>query len=179
MKVLPILLILIAIGGIGFAVWNHMNKPPRPESVDALVGKPAPAIALRSLDGAKFNLADQAGKVILIDAWATWCPPCRESLPHLQKLASDRRLASQGLVVWAINQAEAPDTVKNFLTENRYSFTVLLDNDDLMGNSYGISGIPTTLIIGRDGSVKFATEGFGSGSAEEIDEALASVLNSK
>src|SRR5262245_53219774 len=74
-----------------------------PKDTTSLVGAKAPDIAIKSVDGADLKLADLKGKVVLLDFWATWCPPCRVSLPHLQTLSADKKLAKDGLVVWAAN----------------------------------------------------------------------------
>src|SRR5450631_2780553 len=83
----------------------------------ALKGTPATDFTLRTLSGNDVKLSDQKGKVVLVDTWATWCPPCRASLPHIQQISTDKELAEKGLVVWAINDAEETPTVETFLKE--------------------------------------------------------------
>jgi peroxiredoxin len=143
----------------------------------SLKGKPAPAIALKTPDGKDMALADMKGKVVLVDTWATWCPPCRASLPHVQKLAADKALAQKGLVVWAVNERETKPEVEAFMKDNQFTFTVLMDDKGAVLKSYLITGIPTTIIVGRDGSVKDAFVGYdGDASAKEIDAAVNKAL---
>ena len=104
--------------------WPQVLPPARPprwprKSPPPLKGKPAPEIALKTLDGKDLKLSDMKGKVVVVDSWATWCPPCRESLPHLQKVSADKDLAGKGLVVWATDIKEDKPTVEKFLTDNK------------------------------------------------------------
>lgn len=145
------------------------------EGPPSLEGKPAPDFALKTLDGKDVKLSDMKGHVVVIDFWATWCPPCRESLPHLQALSVDKEKADQGLVVWAVNAREKSDKVKEFLTTNKYTFTVPMDAGATM-KEYLVRGIPTTIIVGRDGTVKKAFVGFGPNSAEAMDKAIEAAL---
>jgi peroxiredoxin len=143
----------------------------------SLKGKAAPAIALKTLDGKDLSLADQKGKVVLVDTWATWCPPCKASLPHIQAIATDKARAEKGLVVWAVNDQETKAVVEKFMQDNKYSFTVLMDTKAEMLKAYFITGIPTTVIIGRDGTVKDVFVGYaGEATAKEIDAAVAKAL---
>jgi peroxiredoxin len=143
----------------------------------SLEGKPAPSFALPTLDGKEVSLASMKGKVVLVDTWATWCPPCRVSLPHIQKVATDGALADQGLVVWAVNDEEDKPTVEKFMADNKYTFTVLMDNKGSVLKSYFISGIPTTILVGRDGKVKSSFVGYGGDeTAKQIDAAIHKAL---
>ena len=144
---------------------------------ESLKGKPAPAIGLTTLDGKQVALADLKGKVVLVDTWATWCPPCKASLPHIQKVATDKALADKGLVVWAVDDRETRPQVEAFMKDNKFTFTVLMDGKGTVLKSYLISGIPTTIVVGRDGTVKDTIVGYeGDATAKEIDAALNKAL---
>jgi len=124
-----------------------------------LQGKPAPAIALKTLDGQALSLADQKGKVVLIDTWATWCPPCRASLPHLDKLYQS--VKDKGVNVYAVNVQEEADDVEAFVKKTNLTVPVLLDKDGAVSQAYKASAIPETIIIGKDGKVAKVFIGFG------------------
>ncbi len=177
--VVPVFAVTVA-GCVCYLVLR--NAPLEAKELDptALKGKPAPEIALETLDNSGVKLSDQKGKVVVIDAWATWCPPCRESLPHLQKLSTNKQFKQDGLVVWAANMQEEKATIKEFMKQNGYTFTVLQDKAGAMGKAYYVSGIPATVIVGRDGTVKDAFIGYsGEESATQIDEAVSRALAEK
>jgi peroxiredoxin len=167
---------LLALGVV--ALMLVVNPAARAANDPAsLKGKAAPAIALKTLDGKDVTLADLKGKVVLVDTWATWCPPCKASLPHIQAVATDKALAEKGLVVWAVNDKETKEVVDKFMKDNKYTFAVPMDTKGDMLKAYNVSGIPTTFIIGRDGTVKDAFVGYGGdASAKEIDAAVAKAL---
>ena len=140
----------------------------------ALVGKPAPAFELIDIDGNAKRLADTKGKVVVLDFWATWCPPCREGLPHIADAA--KSYADRGVVVWAINQGEAADVVKAFLTKESLDVTTLLDEASAVGAAYGASAIPETVVIGRDGKVTKVFVGLPPGGPSELTAAIDAAL---
>jgi peroxiredoxin len=153
------------------------QKPQKDTS--SLEGQKAPEIALKTMDGTELKLSEQKGKVVLVDFWATWCPPCRKSLPHVQEMSESKELAEKGLVVWAVNAHEEQAKVKDFLTQNKYSFTVPMDAGGNTMKKYMVQGIPTTLVIGRDGKIRNVFVGFGPDSAKQIDDAVKSALDEK
>ncbi len=142
-----------------------------------LQGKPAPDFALKTLDGKDAKLSDEKGNVVVVDFWATWCPPCRKSLPHLNKIASDKSLAEKGLKVMAVDAQEKADVVQNFVSENKFTFNVPMDADGATMKDYKVQGIPTTVVVGRDGMIKNVFIGFvGEKSVKALDAAIESAL---
>src|SRR5580658_1531544 len=115
-----------------------------------LKGKPAPDFSLKTLDGKDVRLSDQKGQVVMLDFWATWCPPCLVSTAYVQKKSADEALTKKGLKIFAVNDKESVDTVKAFMTKNKYTFIVPMDADQTACKAYSVSGIPTTVIVGRD-----------------------------
>jgi thiol-disulfide isomerase/thioredoxin len=138
----------------------------------ALKGKPAPAFALKDLDGKDVKLADLKGSVVVLDFWATWCPPCRAGLPILDKVAAARK--DKGLKVYAVNIEEDKDAVAAFKKETKLGLSVLLDSTGETGKAYGANAIPETVIIGKDGTVKKVMVGLHDQATleKEIDEVL-------
>jgi len=135
-------------------------------------GQTAPEVSLATVDNQSAVLADQKGKVVVLDFWATWCGPCRMSLPHVEKLSADADRAARGLVVWAVNDREDAATISRFLAASKYSFTVPMDTAGETMKAYGVQGIPTTVIIGRDGIVRSVFVGYNSGLGAEVDAAV-------
>ncbi len=144
-----------------------------PQGSSPLTGSAAKDFSLQTPEGGSVKLLDFKGNVLVIDFWATWCPPCRESLPNLNRLAGDADLARRGLKVLAIDAQESPGEVKAFLTKNNYTLPVAIDADGAVARRYGIDGFPTTLVIGRDGKVRKVFVGYDSQSGEA--ELLAAV----
>jgi len=152
------------------------------DDTSALEGKAAPAFSAETLDGRKVSLADEKGNVVLMDFWATWCPPCRKSLPHIQELSADKDLASKGLKVWAVDvswNGENKDKAQAFVKKNNYSFTVPLDKDDAAQKMFKANAIPTTVLVGRDGTIKKVWIGFDPNGAEAMKKTIESALNEK
>lgn len=168
-KQLALVLGLTAL--IGYGVFSRGQDAPSP-----LVGKTAPDLSLKTLDGKDVKLSDQKGSVVLMDFWATWCPPCKASLPHVQKLSADKDRAAKGLKVWAVNSQEEAATVQKFVTANSYNFAVPMASGEDM-QKYNIEGIPTTVVVGRDGKVKNLFVGYGGEESDkQIEDAIDAAL---
>jgi len=133
----------------------------------SLTGKPAIDFTLKALDGGKVTLSDLRGKVVVLDFWATWCGPCRKELPILDKLS--QQYQDKGVVVLGVND-EDNATVKSFLKKNNYNFTVLMDSKEEAHRGYGIHGIPTVVVINREGVV--SAHYVGGRSEQELADAL-------
>jgi peroxiredoxin len=116
------------------------------------VGSPAPEFNLPDLSGAQVASSSFKGKVVIIDFWATWCPPCREEIPHLVNLQAKYR--SQGLAIVGLSlDAGGARDVKPFAEEHDVNYTMLIANDEV-AKSYGnISAIPTTFVLDRNGRI--------------------------
>jgi len=142
-----------------------------------LVGNPTPAIKLSTLDGSSFSPSDESGKVLLLDFWATWCPPCRQSLPHVQELSADADRVAKGLVVQTINDQESSDVIQKFQKDNGYRFPVALDPDGSAADKYHVEGIPTTVLVGRDGKVRNVWVGYDDSIPAQINDAVDKALS--
>jgi thiol-disulfide isomerase/thioredoxin len=144
----------------------------QPDSINASspysqAGKIAPDFEFDLVEGSRVKLSDFAGHPILINYWATWCPPCREELPLIQ----DRlERYSPDLVVLTINAGEDPETVKNYIQQKAYSFLVLLDPEWKAEALYGIYAYPTSVFIDREGLIQ--ARYVGGMSAEILDDYL-------
>jgi peroxiredoxin len=147
--------------------WTHLASLIRYERLSAPVTDPmldaATALlevresihqdvrfTLTALDGKTYSLEALRGKVVLLNFWATWCPPCRKELPDLDKLY--REFGKQGFVVLAISD-EGRATVEGFLAKQTYTFPVLLDPDRKVHSAFDVEGIPKNFLFGRDGKL--------------------------
>lgn len=142
-----------------------------------LLGKDAKTFKLPLLAGGDFDLAQEKGKVIVLDFWATWCGPCIKSLPGMidEMAAFD---ATQVRFI-GVNQAEAKDSVKTFLETRGWKLEVALDANQRVGQSFGVEGIPHTVIIGPDGKIAFVKTGYEPDGAKKITEVVRKLLEKK
>ena len=146
------------------------------KSPEELQGKPAPDFSLDTLDGKKIKLSELKKNVVVLDFWATWCPPCRKSLPHVEEVSKKKDLADKGLRVLAVNAQEDKAKVEKFMKDNNFTFTVPMDKDGKVMQDYGIRGIPTTIVVSRGGKVHKVFVGFGDDSPKELDKAIDEAL---
>jgi len=150
---LPVILTLVLL----LAGCPAGSEPPDGKSPTApvegiQVGNLAPDFQLQGLDGQTVSLGNLRGEPVLINFWATWCPPCRVEMPYIQEIYEE--WTDKGLVLLAINIGESSSTVRDFIQSQNLSFTVLLDTKKDVAQRYGVSGIPTTLFIDEDGIIK-------------------------
>ena len=111
-------------------------------------GTSAPDFSGRSLDARPVSLAGLHGKVVVLNFWATWCLECRPEMPKLEQV--HREFAAQGLVVVGINAREKGDPVRVFARQLNLTFPLVLDPDGKINTLYGVVGLPTTFVVGRD-----------------------------
>jgi peroxiredoxin len=134
------------------------------------VGKPAPDFSLPDLSGKPVTLSSYRGqKLVLMDFWATWCGPCRMAMPGLQELQD--KFKDRGLEILSINQGETAEPVRNFIQRKKYTFHVVLDQDGDVGGKYGVRGIPTLVLVNKEGVVQWLQVGY-SGDDDELRQLL-------
>jgi peroxiredoxin len=127
-------------------------QPPSPFAVDKFVGQKAADFKLKDISGKEVLLSSFKGKVVLLNFWATWCPPCKAELPAMSKL--HERLKNRGFIVIAVSTDKRPDEPKAYIADNPVAFTVLLDNDlKVSRNLYKAFMLPTTFLIDRKGII--------------------------
>ncbi|UCC57543.1 MAG: TlpA family protein disulfide reductase [Gammaproteobacteria bacterium] len=136
----------------------------------------APDFALADMDDGQHRLADYHGKVILVNFWATWCPPCRREMPALEALYLKYR--KQGLVVLAINQWEDADHVFAYMGQLNVfpTFPVLFDPESRVSADYGVKGLPTSFLINRQGKLVYRAIGGREFDHPEIERLLQTLL---
>ncbi len=123
----------------------------------ALAGKPASSFQSEDLSGHPMSLATFRGHVVVLNLWASWCPPCRAEMPDLQRLS--RAYASRGLVVLGVDQGEARERAAAFATSLGITYPILVDQSQQYGRVYAALGMPTTIIVDRNGIVATGFDG--------------------
>src|SRR5712692_3226403 len=119
---------------------------------------PAPDFTLEDLSGKRVSLKNLKGKVVFLNFWATWCVPCRDEMPEMEKLHQE--LKGQGLEVVAVNFRDDKAEVRKFLKELGLTFTVLLDKDGNVSEEYGVYSLPLSYFVNRKG--EFVGKALGS-----------------
>jgi peroxiredoxin len=112
-------------------------------------GTTPPAFSGRTLDARDFSLAELHGRAVVLNFWASWCQECRPEMPVLERL--HRTLGPRGLAVVGINARETPATARRYAADLRLSFPQVLDQAGRINRLYGVVGLPSTFLIGRDG----------------------------
>ena len=138
------------------------------------VGDKAPAFKLTSLAGPEVTLDSLKGKVVLLDFWATWCGPCKQIMPVIQKLSEefkDKDVAIFGVNTWE----KKDDAAKKYMESKKYTYGCLLAGEDL-AKTYGITGIPTLIIINKDGTIAKAEVGAGGNVEADLRAAITAAL---
>ena len=150
-------LLIIILLFVGLA-WIWVNRLPVGEATTSgvlppapAIGHPAPDFTVTTTAGETFKLSDLHGTPMVLNFWATWCPPCRVELPELQ--AASERLAGQVAIV-GVNQAETPAEVRAFAEKLGLTFAIPLDQDAEVSRLYRVRSLPTTFFIDRSGVIR-------------------------
>lgn len=153
-RLAALLLALLLLSGTtpSLAALGH-ELSPVPGHIEA------PDFSLEDMDGMDWTLSQLRGKVVMLNFWASWCPPCREEIPSMESVYQD--LKDAGFVVLAINQWEEPDHVFSYMGQLEVypSFPILFDRDSSVSDRYGVKGLPTTLLIDRQGRIRYRAIG--------------------
>lgn len=136
------------------------------------VGNRAPDFALEALDGTKVSLQDHRGKVVLINFWATWCPPCRDEIPDIK--AAFEAHQDDGFMVLGVNVAEARETVAPFVETYEMSYPVLMDESGRLTQMYRAIRLPMSVIVDQAGVIQVRHTGFLT--ATDLGRYLAELL---
>ena len=144
----------LSLGAILFlsACDNQPENSTEPVVTASGVGEVAPDFSAVNMNGDKVTLSQYRGKVVVLNFWATWCPPCREEMPSMEAL--HEAFVDEGLVMLAVNVEEnGQDVVAEFLQKTPYSFPILLDEDAGIQNTYKVFRFPETFIIDKNGII--------------------------
>lgn len=161
------------LAGKRLAETAPTTAPAEPSS--PLVGSPAAPITLDTLDGQPFTLAVQKGKgIVMLDFWATWCPPCVEEMPVLAELAAEYK--EKGVALYAVNLQEDKDTVQQFLVEKKLDVQVLLDTQGTVASAYGVESIPMLVIVDNEGVVRHVHVGYNPNIRQQLQTELDALL---
>ncbi len=141
-------------------------------------GDPAPAFKLPALEGAgPIDLEQFRGKVVWLDFWASWCPPCLQSLPELEKMR--QQMPAKDFQIVAINLDQDPAKALRFLKKNPVGYPSASDRDGKLPGAFGLKTMPTSYLIDRDGTIKLVHEGFREGDIKTIRSEIRKLVEAR
>jgi len=146
----------------------------RAQSLEPWSGGATPPLELHDLQGVKHRLADYRGKVVLVNFWATWCVPCREEMPSIERLRAS--LQGRAFVVLAVNLAEPESRIRKFLDTMPLGFPVLLDRDTKTARAWQAKLLPATYIVGPDGAIRYRHLGELDWSKPEVRRVIVGLM---
>ena len=134
----------------------------------------APDFTLRTMNGPNLRLHEQRGRVVMVNFWATWCGPCRQEMPQLDRLY--QKYKSSGFVLLGVNVDEDARKASDVAAKLGVTFPVLLDTDKAVSKLYDLSTMPSTVIIDRDGKVRYFHRGYLAGYEDNYDKQIRELL---
>lgn len=181
---LCLIVLLAACGGDESTQETSTSQPDSssfPSNVQARAGqvrevtpKPVPSLTLETLEGNSIELAQQDGRVLVINFWATWCPPCREEIPDLKTLHSDLR--SKGLTVIGVAlDRQGREVVEPYVQEQAINYPIVIDAEETVEAEFGpIRGLPTTVVVNPDGQITKRV--YGRFPTEQMESTLREMI---
>ncbi len=183
-----LVLLFLSLGTFAVISTGFFHKGEQPPAADEDLFKRlkiqrfrgkvlAPDFTLADLNGRGIRLGSLKGKVVFLNFWATWCPPCIQEMPTMEKL--HREFGSKGLVILAVNFRESPEQVKAFLKEHQLTFTTLLDPKGKVFELYQAWSLPTTTIVNKKGQAVGKVIGYRDWYKPEMKEFFRRLLHEK
>jgi|SRR5690625_1349421 len=159
MKMKKWMIIVVLVGLLGWAVYDFVisdsstqtNTNANDTAIGFKKGERAPDFELNTFDGETVKLSDFRGEKVIVNFWATWCPPCRAEMPDMQKFHEDYDATI--LAVNLTSTEQSKKTIDEFLEEYGITFTVLSDEDDVVSSLYKASALPTSYLIDTNGNI--------------------------
>jgi peroxiredoxin len=145
------------------------GDPPKPE-----VGRPAPDFTVTTLGGAKVRLQELRGKVVFVNLWATWCPPCREEVPSMVRLY--QQMKGRGVEIVAVSEDRDRAALEKFVKQHGATFPVTQDEDKRIYGLYRATGVPETHLIDKQGNIRQIWIGSFDWTAPQIVKTVESLL---
>ncbi len=165
-RIFSLVLVVVAVVVIGCSPGSSPSKVE--------VGSPAPDFVLRGLDGTQYRLSDLRGKVVFVNLWATWCPPCREELPSMVRFYQEYH--GRGVEILAVSEDRDVGAVRRAILRYGIPFPVLMDEDKRVYNLYRATGVPETHLIDRRGILRRTVIGPFDWTALEVRETVEALL---
>jgi len=150
--------------------------PAQARDLQVYKGGATPPLVLKDLSGKTHDLKQYRGKVVLINFWATWCPPCRAEMPSMQRLKA--KMAGKPFVILAVDMGEEESVVKNYIREIKTDFTVLLDKDGRALKSWKVFAFPTSYVVDTQGKIRYGLYGASEWDAADKVQKISQLMPS-
>ncbi len=177
-KLIPLSLLAIVASLLTLSVYAAWDVQPKLGHFLTPLPKPlaAPDFTLEDMDEVKHHFRDLRGKVVLLNFWATWCPPCRREMPSMERLY--QKLSGENFTVIAVNQMEDGDHVFAYIGQLEVdpTFTILFDKDSTVSNSYRVNGLPTTYLIDKQGNIRYRAIGGREFDHAEVEKQIMQLI---
>ncbi len=165
----------MGFAGLAASTWSVPVLAQTAVAAPSLaLGQAAPDFTLRSADGVNRRLAEQVGRVVLVNFWATWCGPCKLELPHLHALHV--RHQHTGLVVWGLSVDQQPEAATAMAKRLGLGFPILLDTDKAVAARYALDSMPGTVLVDRSGRARHLHRGYRDGMETTYEQQVRSLL---
>ncbi len=174
--------VLVAGLAIAFLIWKSgqtgiPTEPPK-SAESQIIGTPAPDFTLPDLNGIGHTLSKYKGKVVFLNIWATWCQPCKDEMPSMEKL--HRRFKDKDFIMLAVSiDKDGKKSVEPFMKEYNLTFPALLDPEGITSKLYKTTGVPETFIIDKSGIIIHKVIGPRDWGKEDTFEVFENIINSK
>ncbi len=169
-----IALVLGAAGGCSGGPEPEPGRAQTAPAAKAEKGHPAPDFELTGFDGKTWRLSDLRGKVVFVNLWATWCPPCREEIPSMVRFY--RRYRDRGVEILAVSEDRDPEAVRSMIRKAGMAFPVMMDRDKTVYGLYRATGVPETHLIDKRGVIRHTVIGPFNWEAPEVARAVEQLL---
>jgi peroxiredoxin len=159
---------------LAFFLLVTLTFPAAAQPLKEWKGGAAPALELEDLQGRVHRLSDYRGKVVLVNFWATWCAPCREEMPSMERLRSS--LQGRPFEVLAVNVGEGARVARGFGEKMALGFPLLIDRDTRTTKAWGARILPASFVVGPDGTIRYASLGAIDWTAPQVSEAIERLM---
>lgn len=176
----PAVLAVVCAGVLAMsALPGWAAKTAMPPSFKPLthVGERMPAFMVKEISGKTFLMAQERGKVVVVNLWATWCPPCRLEMPLLEKEIWEKYKGNADFAMVAIARQQSEATIATFETQHReFTYPLAYDPQREVYNKFAAAGIPRSYVVGKDGRIVFQSLGYEKGDIHKLNVAIAKAL---
>lgn len=162
---------------IYFIAFLFLFTPAQAQELKPWKGGPTPPLALNDLNGKPVKLADYRGKAVMVQFWATYCPPCLKEMPSMMRL--EQKLAGKPFAILAVNMGETEKEVRDFLKKLNVDFTILMDSDGKALADWKVFVAPSTFLVDAQGKIRYTLQGGAEWDAPEYVAKISEMLPAK